>query len=117
MPGSGWGELSGGNSLTAQERTVAAAVGESGSVGSADLFCVFSLSVSLLLLFPWFAVLLNCPYPDPSISACFFLFSSALQWGEGKTHGAFVTCRSQTITFNMAPKCGVGITAGLSRGC
>ena len=36
-------------------------------------FCrvFFSLSVSLLLLFPLFAVLLNCPYPDPPVSACF----------------------------------------------
>ena len=36
------------------------------------LFCVFSLSVSLLLLFALFAVLLNCPYPDPPV-ICLFL--------------------------------------------
>ena len=40
--------------------------------GSCGLCCVFSLSVSLLFLFPLFAVLLNCPYPDPPVSACFF---------------------------------------------
>ena len=28
-------------------------------------FCIFFLSVLLLLLFASFAVLLNCPYPDP----------------------------------------------------
>jgi len=37
------------------------------------LFCrVFSFSVSLLLLFPLLAVLLNCPYPDPLVF-CLFL--------------------------------------------
>ena len=35
------------------------------------LFCVFSLSV-LLLLFTHFAVLLDCPYPDPWVFAFFF---------------------------------------------
>jgi len=44
----------------------------------------------LLLLFPLFAVLLNCPYPDPPVSACFFSFSSARRRGEGRPHGAFV---------------------------
>jgi len=54
-------------------------------------FCrVFSLSVSLLLLFSLFAVLLNCPYPDPPVSACFFPFSSAPRRGEGRPRGAFV---------------------------
>jgi len=40
---------------------------------SAGLFCIFPLSVSLLFLFPLFAVLLNCPYPDPPVF-CLFLF-------------------------------------------
>jgi len=71
------------------------------------------LSVSLFFLFPLFAVLLNCPYPDPPVSACFFPFSSAPQWGEGRLNGALVTGRSQTITLNLALKRGVGITAGL----
>jgi len=61
------------------------------------LCCVFSLSVSLLFLFPLFAVLLNYPYPDPPVSACFFPFSSAPWRGEGRPRGAFVTGRSQTI--------------------
>jgi len=66
--------------------------------GLYGLCCVSSLSVSLLLLFPLFAVLLNCPYPDPPVSACFFPFSSAPQRGEGRPRGAFVAGRSQTIT-------------------
>ena len=80
-------------------------VWESGSLGRA-LFCflrrccVFSLSVLLLFLFPLFAVLLNCPYPDPPVSACFFPFSSAPWQGEGLPRGAFVAGRSQTITPN-----------------
>ena len=54
-------------------------------------FCrVFSLfvpfcSCSLCLLF-----CLNCPYPDPPVSACFFSFSSARRRGEGRPHGPFV---------------------------
>jgi len=73
-----WGELGGGNSLTARECTVVV-VGESSSVSCAVLCCVFSLSVSLSLLFPLSAVLLNCPYPDPPVFACFFLFFSSPQ--------------------------------------
>ena len=85
--------------------------------GSCGLCCVFSLSVSLLSLFPLFAVLLNCPYPDPPVSACLFPFSSTTQRGEGRPRGTFVACRSQTLTLNLAPKHGAGITAGLSSGC
>jgi len=58
--------------------------------GLCGLCCVFSLSVSLLLLFPLFAVLLNCPYPDPPVSACFFPFCSAPWQGEGWPHGALL---------------------------
>ena len=86
-------ELGGWNSLVARE--LAVAVMEGGSVGRA--VCVFSLSVSLLLLFPLFAVLLNCPYPDPPVSACFFAFSSAPRRGEERVRGAFVAGRSQTV--------------------
>ena len=66
--------------------------------GLCSLCCVFSLSVSLLFLFPLFAVLLNCPYPDPPVSACFFPFSSTPRWGEGRPRGAFVAGRSRTVT-------------------
>jgi len=65
---------SGGNSLAARER--AAAVWERAALFyglcSAGLFCVISLSVSFLFLFPLFAVLLNCPYPNPPVF-CLFL--------------------------------------------
>jgi len=67
--------------------------------GLCDLCCVFSFSVSLLFLFPLFAVLLNCPYPDPPVSACFSPFSSAPWRGEGQLHGALVAGGSQTITY------------------
>jgi len=52
----------------------------------------------LLLLFSLFAVLLNCPYPDPPVFACFFPFSSAPRQGEGWPRGNFVAGRSQAIT-------------------
>jgi len=95
MLGSGGGRGS-GNSLMARERTVAP-VRENGSVDC--LCCVFSLSVLLLLVFPLFSVLLNCPYPDPPVSACFFPFSSVpWQGGKARPHGAFVTGCSQTRT-------------------
>jgi len=55
--------------------------------GLCDLCCVFSLYVSLLLLFPLFAVLLNCPYPHPPVFACFFAFSSTPRQGEGRQSG------------------------------
>jgi len=64
--------------------------------------CVFSFSVSLLFLFSLFAVLLNCPYPDPPVSACFFPFSSAPRRGEGGPRGAFVTGGSRTRTENKS---------------
>jgi len=72
--------------------------GGSGSLYSAGLCCVFSLSVSLSLLFHLFAVLLKCPYPDPPVSASFFPFSSAPQEGEGWPCRALVAGRSQTVT-------------------
>ena len=70
--------------------------------GSCGSCCVFSSSVLLLFLFPLFAVLFNCPYPDPPVSASFFPFSSAPQWGEGRPRGAFVACCSQTRTASMS---------------
>jgi len=73
-------------------------VWENGSLGGAVCVVLFSSSVSLLFLFPLFAVLLNCPYPNPPVSACFFPFSSAPQSGEGRPRGVFVAGRSQTRT-------------------
>ena len=93
MLGSGWGELGSRNSLPAREHR------------GWWKFCV------LLFWFVYspylyrchycalcFAVLLNCPYPDPPVSACFFPFSSVPQRGEGWPRGAFVAGRKQTIT-------------------
>jgi len=54
----------------AQERSGHWAVRESFSVSS--FVCTFFLGVLLLLLFTSFAVLVNCPYPDPQV----FPFSS-----------------------------------------
>ena len=78
---------------------------------------VFSLSVSLLFLFLLFAVLLNCPYPDPPVSTCFFPFSSAPRRGEEWLCGTFVAWCRQTITLNLVPNRAVGIMAGLSSVC
>ena len=50
------------------------------------LFCVFFLSVLLLLLFALFAVLLNCPYPDPPVLP--FSSHSPAQRGGGRGNGA-----------------------------
>jgi len=64
----------------------AGAVRERGSV-----FVEFSpylyRSCSCFLLF---AVLLNCTYPEPPVSACLFSFSFARRRGEGRPRGAFV---------------------------
>jgi len=54
---------------------------ESCSVQFCDLFCIFSLSVPLLLLLASFSILSNLPYPDPRVFAFFFPFSSPPQWG------------------------------------
>jgi len=65
----------GGGTAGTHSRLGNAGVGlvrESGSLGRAVRCCVFSLSVLLLLLFPLFVVLLNCPYPDPPVF-CLFL--------------------------------------------
>jgi len=92
--------LVGGSWVAETHSRLRSAGGGSGEqlCGLCGLCCVFSSSVSLLLLFPLLAVLLNCPYPDPPVSACFFPFSSAPRWGEEWPHGAFVASRSQTRT-------------------
>jgi len=90
--GAEW-RVCGRNSLAARERRRRSCLGEqlSGSCGSCH---VFSLCVSLLFLFPLFAVVLNCPYPDPPVSASFFPFSSTPRQGKGRPRGAFVAGRS-----------------------
>jgi len=95
-----WVPVGGSSAAGAHSRLGSAGGGlvwESGSLGCEVCIVFFSLSVSLLL-FPLFAVLLNCPYHDPPFSACFLPFSSAHWWGEGRPRGAFVASHSQTIT-------------------
>jgi len=83
------------------------------------LFChVFSFSLSLLLLFPLFAVLLNCPYPDPLVF-CLFFFRSPPHpgGGRGSRVALLLLAAAETRTFNLAPKHEAGIMAGLSSVC
>jgi len=61
----------------------------------------FLLICIIVVPVPCVAVLLNCPYPDPPVSACFFPFSSAPRRGEGRLRGAFVAGGSQNQ--NTAP--------------
>ena len=69
-----------------------------------SLFCVFSLSVLLLLLLPSFAVLLNCPYPNPPV---FFPFSfhslphPSGGRGDRATMWPFVTNNGQSRTVSQ----------------
>jgi len=97
----GWGEEARRELTRGSGGHSGGSVQESGSV---LLVCfVYSpFSVSLLFLFPLFAVLLNCPYPDPPVSACFFPFSSSPWRGEGRPRGAFVTgcSQNQNISFD-----------------
>ena len=66
-------------------------VQESGSLGRAVCCCVFSLSVSLLLLFPLFCCSVKLALSRPSgFLPVSFPFSSAPRWGEGRPRGAFV---------------------------
>ena len=55
----------GGREVGRGSRAHRAPDGESYSVHFTVLFCIFSLSMLLLLLFSSFAVLLNCSSPDP----------------------------------------------------
>ena len=92
----------GGNCLAVRERAASVLSGRAGLF--CGLFCrVFSLPVSLLLLFPLFAVQLNCPYPDHPVSASFFSFSSAPRRGEGRPRGAFVAGGSRNENILLKP--------------
>jgi len=77
---------------------------ENTSVGSCGLFCVFPLSISLLLLFPLFAVLLNCPYPNPPVF-CLFSFHSPLHRGGGRggRMALLLLAAAETKTLNWRP--------------
>jgi len=73
---------------------------ESCSVHFAVCFVYFLLSVLLLLLFASFAVLLNCPYPDPRVLSIFFHSSPHPSGGSGDraTAWSFVASWGQTST-------------------
>ena len=73
----------------------------SGSCGS--LLCFLLICTVVVTVFPLFAVLLNCPYPDPPVSASFFSFSSACQRGEGRPRGAFVAGGSRNQDTVLEP--------------
>jgi len=68
--------------------------------GSCGLCCVFSLSVSLLLLFPLFAVLLNCPYPDPPVFCLFLPILPRTPAGGGAAAWPF--CYQSQLKYNTA---------------
>jgi len=98
MLGSVWGSWAAGSHLRLGTAHVAA---DSGSSSVHSAVCVFSLSVSLLLLFALFVVLLNCTYPNPPVFAFFFLFSSPPQREGGvavRLCGPFVASHGQAIT-------------------
>ena len=94
----------GGNSLTAGGGAWhQSCSGErlSGSCGS--LSCFLLTCIVVVPVFPLFAVLLNCPYPDPPVSASFFPFSSARRRGEGPPRGAFVAGGSRNQNTHIFP--------------
>ena len=69
------------------------------------LFCIFSLSVLLLLLFPLFAVLLKCPCPNPWVFAFFFPFSSPPQQGEGQQSDRVALLLPATAKLQQRGRC------------
>jgi len=82
-----WGGRLGENPLAARER---AAQVRSERVGLL-LSCFLLICIVVVPVFPLFAVLLNCPYPDPPVF-CLFSFHSPPHrgGGEGGSRGAFV---------------------------
>jgi len=99
MLGSGWGELGSEKAVSARNSTGHRAVRVALSVPAVCfvychyLYCCYS---SLL-----FAVLLNCPYPNPPVFAFFFSILLPTPAGGGaaeRPRGPFVAGHSQTIT-------------------
>ena len=93
------GERRGGNALAAWAGAAPVRFRESGCSWYGSWLCFLLICIVVVPVFPLFAVLLNCPYPDPPVSASFFPFSSARQRGEGRPRGAFVAggSRNQNI--------------------
>ena len=70
-----WGERRGGNSLVAREHAAPVLFGRA-ALWVVRFVVVFSPYLyHCCYCFPLFSVLLNCPYPDPPVSACFFFHS------------------------------------------
>ena len=84
----------GGKALAAWGGATSVLFRESGCLYG-SLLCFLLICIVVVPVFPLFAVLLNCPYPDPPVSASFFSFSSARRRGEGRSHGAFVAGSSR----------------------
>jgi len=95
--GAGWGEVNSGSGACG------ASGSESCSVHFRGLFCISFLSVLLLLLFNSFAVLLNCPCPDPRVLP--FSFRSPPHPSMGTcdrvTTWSFVAGQGQTTTCSL----------------
>jgi len=103
MLGSGGGELGGGNTLAAREHAAAVRSGRA-ALWVVRLVLCFLLICVVVVPVHFVCCSVKMTYPDPPVSACFFLFSSAPQWGEGRPRGAFVAGCSQTITTGKANK-------------
>jgi len=95
VPVGGSGEA--GNSLAAREDTAAVRSGRA-AVWVVPFVLCFPLICIVVVVPVAFAVLLNCPYPDPPVSASFFPFSSSPWRREGRPCGSFFAGHSQTIT-------------------
>ena len=115
--GSGGGGQRGGNSLAAWRGTAPVLFGRA-AVWVVRFVVVFSPYLyRCCSCFPLFAVLLNCPYPDPPVSAFFFPFSSTRRRGRGGRVAFLFAGGSRNRNIKLAPRRGAGITAGLSSGC
>jgi len=82
---------------------------------SPGLFCIFPFSVLLLLLFPFLCCSVKLPLSWPT-GFLPLSFHSPPHPGGGRGGRVAPSC-SQNQNINLAPKCGVGITTGLSSVC
>jgi len=94
-----------------QELTRDSGVGGGGCGGRLSGLCglcwIFSLSVSLLFLSPLFAVLLNCPYPDPPVFCLFLSILLHTPAGGGAASWRFC-CRLQLKPEQKAKEFNIG---------
>ena len=71
MLDSGGGERGGGNSLAAREHAASVWSGRVSLSVVRFVLCFLLICIVVVPVFPLFAVLLNCPYPDPSVFCSF----------------------------------------------